>query len=69
MKNLLMIPSGFQIVITDEKIVQTMKRQSFLVKYYVFGQYPSFCFFPKKTVLFIFHNTTFRRLDSVPVLR
>jgi hypothetical protein len=35
-------------------------------KYYVFGHYPSSCLY-LKTVLFIFQNTTFRRLDCVSV--
>jgi hypothetical protein len=40
----------------------------FSFKYYVSGHYPSSCFYLRK-VLFIFQNTTFRRLDSVSVIR
>jgi hypothetical protein len=37
-------------------------------KYYVFGHYPSSCLY-LKTVLFIFQNTAFQKLDSVYVFR
>jgi hypothetical protein len=37
--------------------------------YYVFGHYPSSCRYLRNTVLLIFQNTTFRRLDSVFVFR
>jgi hypothetical protein len=41
----------------------------FQFKYYISGHYPSSCLYLKNAVLFIFQNTTFRRLDSVSVFR
>jgi hypothetical protein len=59
------IPRPYKLILTCFGHSLTLRR---LYKYYVFGHYPSSCLY-LKTVLFIFQNTTFRRLDSVSVFR